>query len=92
MIDWQGSIIRGKDAERAWLARIEEARVYYFFAEAVEGLSRRRVRLLGLLVRMQQGSDGARTERAPVEQVWVYTRYRYYRVESVKVGPFEVAP
>lgn len=93
VIDWPGSAASSvRDPAKAWLAKLKEARVYHFFAESVEGLSRRRVRLLGWLVRTQQGADDGRVERAPVEQIWALTQSEDYEVESVKVGPFEPAP
>jgi hypothetical protein len=91
-IDWEGPAIGdARKPARTWLARLKTANARYFFAESVEGLSRRRVRLLGKLVRWQPVANG-RMERASVEQVWVFTSAQRYQVESVKVGPFEPAP
>jgi hypothetical protein len=93
VIDWDGSVIRGAPGPaRTWLARLKTTRARYFYAESVEGLSSRRVRLLGKLARAQQGVEDGSMERASVEQIWVFTPEHDYRVESVKVGPFEPAP
>lgn len=91
-IDWEGPALGDtRQPARTWLAGLKTTNARYFFAESVEGLSSRRVRLLGKLVRWQPAANG-RMERASVEQVWVFTSAQRYQVESVRVGPFEPAP
>jgi hypothetical protein len=91
-ISWEGAAMRAPDPGKAWLAGLKSSRAHYFYAERVDGLSSRRVRLLGKLVRRRQGINDGSLERAPVEQNWVYIADGYYQLESVKVGSFAQTP
>jgi hypothetical protein len=91
-IDWNGELHAGREvdgAARFFLAKMLEAGRRDLVIDSIEGLSDRRVRFRGNLVRSVQTPDGQEevSEIAPVEMIWELEYSGRFMIRSLTVGP-----
>ncbi|HYI48350.1 MAG TPA: hypothetical protein VEX35_07800 [Allosphingosinicella sp.] len=91
-IEWNGELHAGREADgaaRFFLAKMLEGGRRDLVIDSIEGLSDRRVRFRGNLVRSVARPDGQEevSETAPVEMIWELEYRGRFMIRSLTVGP-----